>query len=170
MDDVARLHQDRMENTQRGGNFRKPDYQAFHELVACQFARRGWLLVAFLRLNGRRIAARYGYVYRGTYYAYQSGFDTAYRKYSPGRVLLSSLVMHFIDRGLAEFNFLRGPQPHKYEWTGTDRRTFKSTAWSRTPKGWLLLVLDTLVAALKLLKRYTFRKEDPAADPQTVAA
>jgi CelD/BcsL family acetyltransferase involved in cellulose biosynthesis len=153
MDDVARLHQDRMEDTQRGGNFRKLDYRAFHESLARRFAGKGWLLVAFLRLDGKRIAARYGYVYGGTYYAYQSGFDSDYQQHAPGKVLLSCLVRHFIDIGLNEFNFLRGAQPHKYEWTASDRRTFKLTSWSRNRRGVILFVLDKLFAAARGLKR-----------------
>jgi CelD/BcsL family acetyltransferase involved in cellulose biosynthesis len=153
MDDLASLHMNRMESTHRGGNFVQPDYRAFHQAIARQFARQGWLFVAFLRLNGKRIAARYGYVYGGTYYAYQSGFDTAYSYYSPSKVLLSCVVMHFIENRVQEFNFLRGAQRHKYEWTACERRTTRLLVWNRTSRGLVLMLLDKLVAAVRTLKR-----------------
>jgi YD repeat-containing protein len=134
---LARLHQDRMENTDRGGNFKKPD--AFHLALAQRLSQTRELILAFLKLGDERIAARYGFVYGRTYYAYQSGFDRRYERHSPSTVLLSCLIRHFIDAGYEEFNFLRGDQPHKYEWTALDRRTQRFDAWAGPRGYWLWL-------------------------------
>ena len=63
MDDLARLHQLRMEDTERGGNFRNPAYLAFHRDLMNAFAARGWLDLRFLELDGERIAVEYGFRY-----------------------------------------------------------------------------------------------------------
>ena len=137
MADLARLHQDRMENTERRGNFIKSDYYAFHLAFAQRLALKRELVLAFLRHGTLRIAARYGFVYGRTYYAYQSGFDRRYERHSPNTVLLSCLIRHFIESGYQEFNFLRGDQPHKYQWTTLDRRTKRFDAWAGSKGYWL---------------------------------
>jgi CelD/BcsL family acetyltransferase involved in cellulose biosynthesis len=151
--DLATLHQDRMENTDRGGNFRKPDYRAFHLALAQRLGSKGELVFAFLRLGSQRIAARYGFLYGRTYYAYQSGFDRRYEQHSPGTVLLSCLIRHLIDAGFEEFNFLRGDQPHKYQWTTLDRRTQRFQAWAG-PRGYWVWLNFVLRANAKLAGRW----------------
>src|SRR5215510_813902 len=125
---LAALHQERMESSGRGGNFRKPDYRAFHERFAARAARRDWLYLAFLVRGGKPVAGRYGFLYRDTYYAYQSGFDPAARDDSPGEVLLGLVLEDLIGQGVAEFNFLRGAQPHKLHWADRQRVTLRLEA------------------------------------------
>ncbi len=152
LDTLAALHQERMETSGRGGNFRKPDYRAFHERFAARAAARGWLYLAFLQHEGRAIAGRYGFLYRGTYYAYQSGFDPAAADASPGEVMLGLVLENLIERGAAEFNFLRGTQPHKFHWTDRRRLTIRHAGWTRTPLGHALYVLDRLAAERRRLR------------------
>ena len=63
--------------------------------------------------------------YRDTYYAYQSGFDPRRADDSPGEVMLGMVIEDMIDRGVREFNFLRGAQPRRL------RRRFPG--WSGMP-------------------------------------
>ncbi len=150
---LAALHQDRMETSGRGGNFRRPDYRAFHERFAERAARRGWLYLAFLERDGRRIAGRYGFVYRGTYYAYQSGFDPAAADDSPGEVLLGMVIEDLIGRGVREFNFLRGAQPHKFHWTDRRRETLRVDGWPRRTRSHALALVDRMAAERRRLRR-----------------
>ena len=150
---LALLHQERMETSGRGGNFRKPDYRAFHERFAERAARRGWLYIAFLEREGKAIGARYGFLYRGTYYAYQSGFDPAAAGDSPGEVLLGMVIQDLIDRGAREFNFLRGAQPHKFHWTDLRRDTLRLEGWPRTARSHALALVDRMAAERRRLRR-----------------
>jgi len=150
---LASLHQGRMETSGRGGNFRKPDYLAFHQRFAERAARRGWLYLAFLQKDGRAIAGRYGFVYRGTYYAYQSGFDPTAGDDSPGEVMLGMVIEDLIRRGVSEFNFLRGPQPHKFHWTDRSRETVRVEGWRHTALGPTLAGLDRLAAIGRRVRR-----------------
>jgi CelD/BcsL family acetyltransferase involved in cellulose biosynthesis len=152
LDTLAALHQERMETSGRGGNFRKPDYRDFHERFAARAARRGWLYLAFLEHEGRAIAGRYGFVYRGTYYAYQSGFDPAAADASPGEVMLGMVLEDLIAHGVREFNFLRGTQPHKFHWTDCRRVTTRYDGWTRTPLGHALYLLDRVAAERRRLR------------------
>ncbi len=159
---LAALHQERMETSGRGGNFRKPDYHAFHRRFAARAAARGWLYLAFLEHEGRAIAARYGFLYRGTYYAYQSGFDPAAYDASPGEILLGMVIEDLIGRGVTELNFLRGAQPHKFHWTDRRRETFRIEGWARTPVGHALALLDRVAAERRRWKQ-RFAKPATAA-------
>ncbi len=150
---LATLHQGRMETSGRGGNFRKPDYLAFHQRFAERAAQRGWLYLAFLHKDGRAIAGRYGFVYRGTYYAYQSGFDPTAGDDSPGEVLLGMVIEDLIGRGVREFNFLRGPQPHKFHWADRSRETLRVEGWRHTALGPPLAGLDRLAAIGRRVRR-----------------
>jgi CelD/BcsL family acetyltransferase involved in cellulose biosynthesis len=153
LDSLAALHQDRMESSGRGGNFRKPDYRTFHERFAARAARNGWLYLAFLERDGRRIAGRYGFVYGGTYYAYQSGFDPAAADDSPGEVLLGMVIEDLIGRGVCEFNFLRGAQPHKFHWTDRRRETLRVDGWPRRTRSHALALVDRVAAERRRLRR-----------------
>jgi CelD/BcsL family acetyltransferase involved in cellulose biosynthesis len=150
---LAVLHQERMESSGRGGNFRKPDYREFHERFAARAARRGWLYLAFLEREGKPIAARYGFLYRGTYFAYQSGFDPSARDDSPGEVLLGMVIEDLIGRGVREFNFLRGAQPHKLYWTDRRRETLRLEGWPRSALSHTLALVDRMAAERRRLRR-----------------
>jgi len=150
---LALLHQERMETSGRGGNFKKTDYREFHERFAARAARRGWLYLAFLERDGKAIAGRYGFVYRGTYYAYQSGFAPEAADDSPGEVMLGLVIEDLIGRGVTEFNFLRGAQPHKFHWTDRRRETVRLEGWRRAPLPHALAVLDRVAAERRRLRR-----------------
>ena len=170
---LAALHQERMETSGRGGNFRKPDYRAFHERFAARAAQRGWLYIAFLEHEGRAIAGRYGYVYQGTYFAYQSGFDPAAYDASPGEIMLGMVIEDLIGRGVREFNFLRGAQPHKFHWTDKQRETIRIEGWARTTLGRAVFLLDRMAAERRRLKKRfpaLFGQREPATKPVAEAA
>jgi len=150
---LACLHQERMESSGRGGNFGKPGYRAFHERFAGRAAGRGWLYLAFLERAGKPIAGRYGFLYRGTYYAYQCGFDPAAAEDSPGEVLLGMVMEDLIGRGAAEFNFLRGAEPHKLHWTDQRRQTVRVDGWRRTTLSHAIALADRVAAERRRLGR-----------------
>lgn len=153
LDTLAALHQERMETSGRGGNFKKPDYRDFHERFAARAAARGRLYIAFLHSEGTPIAARYGFLYGGTYYAYQSGFDPRRADDSPGEVMLGMVIEDLIGRGGREFNFLRGAQPHKFHWTDRQRETLRFEGWQRAPLAQALAMLDRVAAERRRLRR-----------------
>ena len=131
----------------------RTDYAAFHRMFAGRAARKGWLYIAFLQHEGCPIAGRYGFLYRGVYYAYQSGFDPAMAESSPGEVLLGMVLEDMIRRGVHEFNFLRGDQPHKFHWTDARRQTLRLEGWARTGVGHALAALDRVAALRRRVRR-----------------
>ncbi|MBL8047575.1 MAG: GNAT family N-acetyltransferase [Chthonomonas sp.] len=69
-----------------------------------------------LWMNDQPAGVLYGMRVPGRTYFYQSGFDPAYNQLSPGTVLVASAIRAAIERGDAEFDFLRGAEAYKRRW------------------------------------------------------
>lgn len=102
----------------RGGSdaLDDPAVVAFHREVVRLAARRGWLRLYVLRLDGRPAAALYGFLYRGRFLFYQSGFDPDVARHSVGLVLMGLSIRDAIADGAREYDFLHGDESYKDRW------------------------------------------------------
>jgi len=94
------------------------------------FAREGdffgtRLHVTSLRLGGRILAAHTGFFNDREFYYYHAGYDGEMQRYSPGALLLDHLIRGAIKFGLRHFNFMRGDESYKNDWTSTVRPSFQ---------------------------------------------
>jgi len=116
------MHQERWIRDGHPGVFADRRRAAFHCEVADRLSRRGWLFLAFLRADGQRCAANYGFSFREVLSTYLPGSreldDLA--KYSPGRVLHAKSMEWAIDDGKKIYDFMRGREHYKYEFDATD--------------------------------------------------
>lgn len=91
----------------------------FYTDVARWASERGWLRLAFLRLNGETVAFQFGMESNDVYFFLKGGYNPAYRLYAPGK----QLVRHMLERAfvldLSRFDFLGGSESWKLEWTDT---------------------------------------------------
>jgi CelD/BcsL family acetyltransferase involved in cellulose biosynthesis len=78
-------------------------------------ARAGWLRSYGLFCRGQPIAFMHGYLYGGTYYSEEIGYDPAWSDWSVGNVLHSLVVKDLIEvaHGVRQFDFLYGDNPNK---------------------------------------------------------
>lgn len=97
------------------GHFMRPEIATFFERAARALFPLGWLHLNFLEVQGRPIASAFSFEYEQTFYLYNSAYEPDAARLSPGLVLVSELVKRCIERGLARFDFLRGPERYKYE-------------------------------------------------------
>lgn len=97
--------------------------------------------VVALRLGDTYVAVSLSFTSGDTYYYYMPSFNMAYQAYSPGRLLLHSLLADCFRRGFSEFDFLTGEDPYKFEWTSRYRTVFRFTAYRFTPRGLILYAL-----------------------------
>jgi CelD/BcsL family acetyltransferase involved in cellulose biosynthesis len=95
--------------------FMSPQIASFFEGIAAVFSPRGWLRLDFLEVEGVALAATFGFELDGSFYLYNSAYDTEAARLSPGLVLASELVKQAIGRGTVRFDFLRGRERYKYE-------------------------------------------------------
>ena len=99
-------------------------------------------LSRLMTLHERRWAAWYGFTSRDTVYFYQSGRDPRWERESVGLVLMGAMIRRAIERGYRRFDFLRGDDAYKRDWTETRRMTEELTIFRPGWRGRWLRALD----------------------------
>lgn len=99
--------------------------RAFHREVAAGFQARGALGLYALCLDGRPLAALYGFREKGTFCCYMQGFDPEWARLSPGVMVVGGVIEDLIRLGVKRIDFLRGRETYKYWWGARDRETFR---------------------------------------------
>jgi CelD/BcsL family acetyltransferase involved in cellulose biosynthesis len=119
--EVIALHGLRWRSRGESGVFGNPDMVAFHEEFSRLALGRGWLRLYVLRLDGKAVAAWYGFNYRGVVSYYQGGFDPAFYKHSVGLVMMGLAIKAALDEQALAYDFLRGDESYKSLWTCRER-------------------------------------------------
>jgi len=109
--------------SERGGSdaFHLPALTAFHREFSQIALQRGWLRLYALLLNDKPAAFLYGFLYGRKFYFYQSSFDAAYAKHSPGLISMGLAIRSAIEEGAEEYDLLHGDESYKSHWS-LDRR------------------------------------------------
>jgi dTDP-4-amino-4,6-dideoxygalactose transaminase/CelD/BcsL family acetyltransferase involved in cellulose biosynthesis len=95
--------------------------EAFHREFAACALERGWLRLWFLELDGRPVAAWYGFRFCGVDSFYQAGRDPTWQRSSVGLVLMTHTMRTALEQGVQEYRFLRGGEGYKYRFASHDR-------------------------------------------------
>lgn len=93
----------------------------FYRDLARWAAERGWLRLAFLRVEGRAVAFHFNLVFGGVHYNLKGGYDPEYARFAPSRLLHRELIEGAHRDGLSSYEFLGAAEPWKLEWTATTR-------------------------------------------------
>ncbi|MEA2482639.1 MAG: hypothetical protein QOC55_586, partial [Thermoleophilaceae bacterium] len=96
-------------------------HAGFHREFAEIARRQGWLRMWFLEVEGRTVAAWYGFRYAGIEHDYQGGRDPAWDAFSVGTVLIAHALRAAIDDGVDEYRLLRGAEQYKQRFATHDR-------------------------------------------------
>jgi CelD/BcsL family acetyltransferase involved in cellulose biosynthesis len=91
--------------------------QHFYSTFAERAADRGWIKLAFLRVNGKRIAFHYILDVDGVVYDMKMGYDPHHHTYAPGHTLLTMILRDACESGRREFDFLGTDDAWKLVWT-----------------------------------------------------
>jgi CelD/BcsL family acetyltransferase involved in cellulose biosynthesis len=95
--------------------FLTPDRERFFRKVAGVLANMNVFRLFFLEMGEKRVAAAMCFDYGGARLLYNSGYDPSYGYYSVGLLLKALCLKDAIEQGKAYFDFLRGPEPYKYD-------------------------------------------------------
>jgi CelD/BcsL family acetyltransferase involved in cellulose biosynthesis len=163
------LHEMRWRTRNQTGNFLDPRVRLFHQDVVANMGPLGRVRLYFLWHGERAVASLYALQYKGTLFCYQTGFDPTppdasirITKYSPGLVVIGRSMEDAIERSLREFDFLRGPEGYKFEWTSAVRMTQTVTLARRNaPVGALYLLGQWLESTLKAPIRRLLGRDRP---------
>ncbi|MGB8029893.1 MAG: GNAT family N-acetyltransferase [Terracidiphilus sp.] len=92
---------------------------------------RGWLFVALLEQGDRPIAFQLGFRCGVELWDYTKAYDQSFFRLSPGTLLLQAVLTYGFARGFSEYDFLRGDEQYKKEWSTGCRRQFRLLIWNR---------------------------------------
>jgi len=82
---------------------------------------QGYLWLAFLEVDGVKVAASLNFDYKNKLWGYNSGVSRAHMELSPGWVLLGHVIQWCCENGRHEFDFMRGDEDYKYRFGGVNR-------------------------------------------------
>lgn len=138
IDLVVDLHNQRRRTLGGSDAFHTSALVEFHREFVSVAADRGWLRMYVLKLNGNAVACLYGFFYDRKFYFYQSGFDPAYERYSPGLVMMGLTIQAAMEDGACEFDFLHGDEAYKRHWAGEQRELHRFELFPPTITGKLV--------------------------------
>ncbi|MCC7353836.1 MAG: GNAT family N-acetyltransferase [Anaerolineae bacterium] len=131
MDAFIELHQ---RSRREKGEFMDETMQRFFHDMAQVMHDEGWLFLAFMEVNGVKVASMLCFDYHNSILVYNSGYDPeAYSSLSPGIVLLARCMEYAIGQRRRAFDFLQGNEVYKYRFGGKDFRVMRAVITASTP-------------------------------------
>jgi CelD/BcsL family acetyltransferase involved in cellulose biosynthesis len=114
----------------------------FYEQVGHWAADRGSLRVALLRVDGHPVAMQLGLEEEGVYFAIKASYDTSFRRFSPGKLLMHAIIERAFMRPLKRVELLGADDGYKRLWTSDSRERLRLHAYAGSPIGWLEWTTD----------------------------
>lgn len=97
--------------------------------IAKAFSDYNMFELPALYINGAVAASLFCFIHGKTVYIYNSGYDPAYSKWSPGIVLISLYIQKCIEEGKTSLDFLRGNESYKYNFGVQEKPVFTTRIW-----------------------------------------
>ncbi len=106
-------HVRRWASTDTPSLFVDANRRSFYRAVVRELDSSGELRFSVLRLDGRLVAAHFGFRCAGDFLLYKPAYEPAFGEFSPGLVLLMRLFERARDEGAAVFDFTIGQEAYK---------------------------------------------------------
>ena len=108
-------------NARGGSSLSTERSRQFHRDFAGELLELGFLRLWFLELDGKPVAAWYGWCIGGRYAYYLGGFDPEWQELSVGFVLLAHTIRAATEEGAHEYDLLRGDEDYKSRFATGER-------------------------------------------------
>lgn len=113
-DQAAPIHQARWGSAAGESGFANPEFIRFHRLLINNNWAKGFVNLYQLTVNEEVLGFFYNFIYQGRVYFYLSALqESAQPKLKPGLVGHCLLIQHYIEQGLASYDFLGGDARYK---------------------------------------------------------
>jgi CelD/BcsL family acetyltransferase involved in cellulose biosynthesis len=107
----------------------------FYREVAAWAASRGWLRLAFLRLDGHALAFDLAIEAGGVHSLLKTGFRPEHRAVAPGKLLRAEMIARAFTGSATIYEFLGADEAWKLEWTDRRRELRRLDAFHRSAVG-----------------------------------
>ena len=104
----------------------------FHRNLISHLLRAGILHFSEIRLNGRAISWRIGFVSNSRFHSYMPAFLQEYSTYSPGILHMVKCIEDAIRMGFKTYDYLRGAETYKEGWTSGTTGSFRLVRSGKT--------------------------------------
>jgi CelD/BcsL family acetyltransferase involved in cellulose biosynthesis len=142
-----KLHRQSWNERGKKGSFATEKFRRFHNKFAEDQLKSNKLFLCNLELDQKPIGSFYGFIYNNVLLYYLIGTNrNAVPKASVGRVLIAKCIEESIKRKLKKFDFLRGFESYKYDWTDTEQRELLVTFYNRTFHS-LYYILESFISS-----------------------
>lgn len=118
---------------------------AFILTLTAHAARRGWLSLWLLNLDGKPVAMEYQLVDGPNVYALRADFDSACEEISPGSHLMRTLLESLFGRSLQRYYMGPGQNAYKTRWTEEGETLQQLLAFGRTWRGRFVRIIDEVL-------------------------
>ena len=107
--------------------FLTPEMRVHMKNVIHTAQEGGYLMLAFLEIDGKKAAAKLCFDYNNQLLGYNSGIERELMEFSPGWVILGYVLMWANQQGREIFDFMRGDEGYKYRFGAVDRFVMRAT-------------------------------------------
>jgi len=104
--------------------FVDPAHADFYRTLALDLVPKGIVHLSALMLDDRILAAHWGAIHGKRFYHLMPSYESQWRKYSPGRLLLEDLLKWCYESGLEVLDFTGGEEKYKQDWSNEKMRLF----------------------------------------------
>lgn len=131
-----------------------PQVEAFHRDATSYLAETGNVCLYTMIVGEQAVASFYALVHNGKMICYLTGRDPEWQKQSVGMVLIGETFRHAFELGMREYDFLRGEEPYKADWSSQTRRLVSVRIYRKGSRGtWLSRQERTVDAARRLARK-----------------
>lgn len=120
------LHQRRRQSLGQAGCFADQRFEAFLREASMQLIDRDRALLAEIRFEGQPLASTLCFGSGRRLSMYQVGHDPRQETLEPGHLVNTFLLQKTADWGFAEYDFLRGDEPYKQNWSQVREPLFRT--------------------------------------------
>jgi len=103
------------------GRFMGPGMEIFFRRLGEAFLPEHLFHLAFLEVEGRKVAGAIGFAFGKVFSLYNSAFDRDFVNLAPGMVLVANLIRGAVAGGRDRFDMLKGDLAYKYRFGATPR-------------------------------------------------
>ena len=107
-------------------------FQSLFQTLGAQ----GWFYVILMEWEERPIAWIMGFRCGRKLWHYQTAYDQAFARLSPGTMLIPRMLDYGLAQGFDEYDFMLGDEPHKWHWASDAHETFRLQVFSRPWLSW----------------------------------
>lgn len=153
LSDFFRLHELRWRGDGGSDGITCPETEAFHREAAPYLAETNNIYLYTMYVGDQAVASFYALTHNGKMICYLTGRDPEWQHASVGMVLVGETFRDAFETGMSEYDFLRGEEAYKSDWSTHQRTLTNIRIYRNGSKGALLTKQEQALKSAKRMAR-----------------